>query len=143
MGGGGGGGFSGTINVEEVRAAANRRIKSALGGNKPVAFLAPEKLHAEIVDRVLKTSSLKSLQYEISDLEDANVASAVENSSLIVFYISDPEENSSMSSAADIVMTAKSTMIATQSKYGDFVPTFVQVYRTRIIGWEELSKILI
>lgn len=142
MGGGGGGGFSGTINVEEVRAAANRRIKDAMGDEEAVLFVAPDRLHGEINDRIGRTENLSNLRYDVCSLREAAIREKLSNNSLIVMYIGDDYENAEMGTAANLLTEAQKTLISTQKQGGSFIPTFVQVYRIRILSWSELVDII-
>lgn len=136
----GGGGF--TLDIEQLKSAANERIREAFSMNRKILFVCPAEDSERLVDTIDRSDALKSIDWEyvdqIDDLSEEMIASA----SLVVIYVYSGSEHLTLNEAIIRATAARKSCVFVRAAEDAPVPQYVAQYRIRTLSWQELLNLV-
>ncbi len=143
MGGGGSGGEVTRIDLTQLTAAAEERLRQISTQGAKI-LLACERVDRRALDVQLNGSTaLKDERITVCDSSAAETAlQSVKNCSVVVAFTAEAIDTQFLNSIAEAALTSKKQGIHVRGREGAVIPSKVLAYRWASMTWGELEQIL-
>ncbi|MBZ0262269.1 MAG: hypothetical protein K8F90_16915 [Hyphomicrobiales bacterium] len=141
MGGGGSGGFS-RIDLTELSAAANDRLRKLAETGTRILFVS-ETDDRKLLDKSLQASKVFDMS-KISVHDSSNPAGATEalqSSSVVIGFTSSTAKEDFLNAIAEAATRTKKQGIHVGVGESAIIPSKMKAYRWPSMTWKELEKI--
>jgi hypothetical protein len=140
--GGSSGGSSFTLDIEQLKTAANQRIREAFSINRKILFVSSiddsERLRGEIA----RSQALQNIEWQQVDSVDQLSVETIESASLVVVYVYSSASSSVVDEVVMRATSARKSCVFVRAAEDAPVPQYVMQYRIRAVSWRDLMDLI-
>jgi hypothetical protein len=142
MMGGSSGGSSFTLDIEQLKSAANERIREAFSMNRKLLFVCAAEDSARLLGEITRSEALKAIDWQHVDQYDELSGEAIASASLVVAYVHSALEQLILNEAIIRATAASKSCVFVRATEDAPIPQYVVQYRIRTLSWHELLDLI-